>query len=108
MRKSIENQALANIKQTVENQGVWTTPKPLQSHSKTTPKHQTVENQALDEIFWSFGVILGKVSFLTKPTRRLTSQSVGTIFACQTRFYSIHYFFTPKTPKTKTKNKANH
>jgi len=23
---------------------------------KTTPKHQTVENQALDEIFWSFGV----------------------------------------------------
>jgi len=34
--------------------------KKLQSHSKatpkTTPKNQTVENQALDEIFWSFGV----------------------------------------------------
>jgi hypothetical protein len=43
-------------------------------HSKATPKQQTVERQAIDEIFWSFGVILGKVSFLTKPTRRLTSQ----------------------------------
>jgi len=35
----------------------------LQSHSKATPKQQSVERQALDEFLWSFGVIFGKVSF---------------------------------------------
>jgi len=49
--------------QSVENQGFGT-------YSKATPKQQNLENQALDEIFWSFGVILGKVSFLTtRPAR---------------------------------------
>jgi hypothetical protein len=49
-------------------------PKLPQSHPKTTPKitpkAQTVENQALERFFCGFGVVSGKVSFLTlRPTQ---------------------------------------
>jgi len=94
---------LSDVWQSVENQGFRSTPKPLQSHSKATPKQQTVENQALDEIFWSFGVILGKYVLFDPPTHRLTSQSIGTIFAVKMPVFSIHISITPKTPKKNTK-----
>jgi hypothetical protein len=73
----------------------------LQNYSKatpkTTPKHRTVENQALDEIFWSFGVCSKKVS--PNPPDPL-----GTIFAGKTLVFSIHFSITPKTPKKSTKS----
>jgi hypothetical protein len=51
---------LSDVGEALKIKELRLTPKPLQSHSKatpkTTPKQQTVENQALDEIFWSFGV----------------------------------------------------
>jgi len=84
------------------------TPKPLQSHSKatpkTTPKHQTVENQALDKIFWSFGVHCKNISQEAPPLPyRPTSQSVGTIFARRSFSISIYLSITPKLQKQKQK-----
>jgi len=71
-----------------------------QSYPKATPKAQTVENQALERFF----VVLW---FATKrylsnpPPTRLTSQSVGTIFAGKTFVFSIHLCHTTITT-TKT------
>jgi len=48
---------------------------------KLCVKEKIVENQALDEILYAFTHIRPKMSLLTLRPYRLTSQSVGTIFA---------------------------
>jgi hypothetical protein len=60
MLKPLKIKRLSDVCKTVENQR-------LDAYSKATPKQQIVERQASDEIFWSFGVIFGKGSFLS-PT----------------------------------------
>jgi len=73
MLKPLRNKHLLDVCKALKIKDLTHTPKPLQSHSKatpkTTPKHQTVENQALDEIFWSFGVC--SKNHPTKPARPL-------------------------------------
>jgi hypothetical protein len=100
MLKPLRNKHLLDVCKALKIKDLTHTPKPLQSHSKatpkTTPKHQTVENQALDEIFWSFGVC--SKNHPTKPAHPL-----GTIFAGKMPVFSIHISITPKTPKKNTK-----
>jgi hypothetical protein len=55
---------------------------------------QTVENQALREILYAFTHMRKNYPKPARPTYRLTSQSVGTIFALKNPIFSIHLHLT--------------
>jgi len=77
--------------------------KKLQSHSKatpkTTPKRQIVENQALDEIFWSFGVYSKN-----PPTQARHPTHLARFLQARCPIFSIHWSITPNTPKKSSKS----
>ena len=61
MRKTVENQAFEWCWKIVESQG-------FDAHRKATVKKQTVEKQALDEIFYGFTVCRKNMPTQARPT----------------------------------------
>jgi hypothetical protein len=61
---------------------------------KNCVKKQIVENQALREILYAFTHMRKNYPKPARPTYRLTSQSVGTIFALKNPIFSIHLRLT--------------
>jgi len=96
---------LLDVGKALKIKGFSDTEKPPKSYRKATEKdtekHQTVENQALAEIFSVFRFFYPNIPQDPPPP-------LGTIFACHPPVFSIHFSITEKTEKQKTKNKEKH